>query len=72
MVLVTHHVEEIPPGFTHGLLLNEGEVVAQGLLTDVLTSENLSDAFRQSIALDRVDGRYFARRARRAGKHRSR
>ncbi|MBF6130487.1 ABC transporter ATP-binding protein [Nocardia brasiliensis] len=72
IVLVTHHVEEIPPGFTHGLLLNEGEVIAQGLLTDVLTSENLSDAFRQSIALDQVDGRYFARRARRAGKHRTR
>ncbi|WP_159838470.1 ABC transporter ATP-binding protein [Nocardia sp. CY41] len=72
IVLVTHHVEEIPPGFTHGLLLNEGEVVAQGLLSDVLTAENLSDAFRQSIALDRVDGRYFARRARRAGSHRSR
>ncbi|MFE7741998.1 ABC transporter ATP-binding protein [Nocardia sp. NPDC057455] len=72
IVLVTHHVEEIPPGFTHGLLLNEGEVVAQGLLSDVLTSENLSDAFRQSIALDRVDGRYFARRARRAGRHRTR
>ncbi|WP_225729641.1 MULTISPECIES: ABC transporter ATP-binding protein [unclassified Nocardia] len=71
IVLVTHHVEEIPPGFTHGLLLNEGEVVAQGLLSDVLTSENLSDAFRQSIALDRVDGRYFARRAARAGRHRS-
>jgi iron complex transport system ATP-binding protein len=72
MVLVTHHVEEIPPGFTHGLLLNEGAVVAQGLLPDVLTSENLSEAFRQAIALDRVDGRYFARRARRLGRHRSR
>lgn len=72
IVLVTHHVEEIPPGFTHGLLLNEGSVVAQGLLTDVLTAENLSEAFSQSIALDRVDGRYFARRARRFGKHRSR
>jgi len=72
MVLVTHHVEEIPPGFTHGLLLNEGVVVAQGLLSDVLTSENLSEAFRQSIALEQVDGRYFARRARRSGKHRSR
>ncbi|MBF6163234.1 ABC transporter ATP-binding protein [Streptomyces gardneri] len=72
IVLVTHHVEEIPPGFTHGLLLNEGSVVAQGLLSDVLTAENLSDAFRQSIALDRVDGRYFARRARRAGRHRTR
>ena len=42
IVLVTHHVEEIPPGFSHCLLLSEGEVVASGLLTDVLTSENLS------------------------------
>lgn len=72
IVLVTHHVEEIPPGFTHCLLLNEGEIVAQGLLGDVLTAENLSEAFRQSIALDRVEGRYFARRARRLGRHRSR
>ncbi|MFB7875585.1 MULTISPECIES: ABC transporter ATP-binding protein [unclassified Nocardia] len=70
MVLVTHHVEEIPPGFTHALLLKEGEVVSQGLLEDVLTAANLSAAFSQSIALDRVDGRWFARRARRAGQHR--
>ncbi|GGN78032.1 ABC transporter ATP-binding protein [Nocardia sp. NPDC055029] len=70
MVLVTHHVEEIPPGFTHAMLLREGEVVGQGLLEDVLTAENLSAAFSQSIALDRVDGRWFARRARRAGQHR--
>ncbi|MGY0500920.1 ABC transporter ATP-binding protein [Nocardia sp. FBN12] len=72
MVLVTHHVEEIPPGFTHALLLKEGEVVGQGLLGDVLTAENLSSAFSQSIALDRVDGRWFARRARRSGGHRRR
>ncbi|KAF0846573.1 ABC transporter ATP-binding protein [Nocardia caishijiensis] len=72
MVLVTHHVEEIPPGFTHALLLKEGEVVGQGLLEDVLTAENLSKAFSQSIALDRVDGRWFARRARRSGGHRRR
>lgn len=71
-VLVTHHVEEIPPGFTHALLVNEGQVVAQGLLEDVLTAENLSEAFRQSIALDKIDGRWFARRARRAGRHRTR
>ncbi|MCX4095291.1 ABC transporter ATP-binding protein [Nocardia sp. alder85J] len=71
-VLVTHHVEEIPPGFTHGLLLKEGSVVAQGLLEDVLTAENLSEAFHQSIALDRIDGRYFARRSQRFGRHRSR
>ncbi|MGV9411303.1 ABC transporter ATP-binding protein [Nocardia sp. NPDC003693] len=71
-VLVTHHVEEIPPGFTHAMLLNEGSVVSQGLLEDVLTAENLSAAFRQSIALDRIDGRYFARRAQRFGRHRTR
>ena len=39
-VLVTHHVEEIPPGYTHGLLLREGRVVASGLLDDVLTDES--------------------------------
>jgi iron complex transport system ATP-binding protein len=44
--------------------------VAQGLLEEVLTSENLTAAFRQQIILDKVDGRYFARRRRRAGGHR--
>jgi iron complex transport system ATP-binding protein len=69
-VLVTHHVEEIPQGFSHCLLLSEGTVVASGLLTDVLTSENLSKAFGQSIALDIIDGRYFARRIRSRAAHR--
>ncbi|MFD4294376.1 ABC transporter ATP-binding protein [Rhodococcus sp. NPDC058505] len=69
-VLITHHVEEIPPGFTHALLLKEGEVVAQGLIDDVITAENLTAAFSQSIALDRVDGRFFARRSRLPGQHR--
>jgi iron complex transport system ATP-binding protein len=71
-VLVTHHVEEIPVGFTHGMLLKDGEVVAQGLFDDVLTEENLSRAFSQSITLDHTDGRYFARRTRRPGRHRTR
>ncbi|MGZ4519240.1 MAG: ABC transporter ATP-binding protein [Mycobacteriaceae bacterium] len=62
-VLVTHHVEEIPPGFTHALLLREGQAVAQGLLEDVITSEALSETFGTAIALDRIDDRYFARRA---------
>jgi iron complex transport system ATP-binding protein len=70
LVLVTHHVEEIPPGFSHCLLLSEGRTVAAGLLPDVLTAENLSIAFGQSIALDVVDGRYFARRARARAAHR--
>ena len=72
LVLVTHHVEEIPPGFSHCMLLSEAEVVAAGLLTDVLTSENLSTAFGQAIALDVVDGRYFARRIRTRAAHRRR
>ena len=70
MVLVTHHVEEVPPGFSHALLLSEGQVVAAGLLTDVLTAENLSAAFGQRIALEIVDGRYFARRVRARAAHR--
>ncbi|MGH3724984.1 MAG: ABC transporter ATP-binding protein [Mycobacterium sp.] len=69
MVLVTHHVEEIPPGFSHALLLSEGEVVTQGLLADVMTSENLSRAFGQSILVEMIDGRYFARRARPRAAH---
>lgn len=70
LVLVTHHVEEVPPGFSHGLLLSEGKVVASGLLSDVLTAENLSAAFGQRIALEVVDGRYFARRVRARAAHR--
>jgi iron complex transport system ATP-binding protein len=72
IVLVTHHVEEIPLGFSHCLLLSEGQVVAEGLLPDVLTAENLSAAFGQSIALDVIDGRYFARRTRTRAAHRRR
>jgi len=70
MVLITHHVEEIPPGFTHALLLKEGGVVAQGLLDDVITAENRSKAFSQSITLDKVDDRFCARRTRVPGRHR--
>jgi iron complex transport system ATP-binding protein len=72
LVLVTHHVEEIPLGFSHCMLLSEGQVVASGLLKDVLTSENLSAAFGQSIAVDMIDGRYFARRIRTRAAHRRR
>lgn len=70
LVLVTHHVEEIPIGFSHCMLLAEGRVVASGLLSDVLTSENLSAAFGQAITVDVIDGRYFARRTRTRAAHR--
>jgi iron complex transport system ATP-binding protein len=52
------------------MLLAEGRVVSAGLLPDVLTAENLSIAFGQSIALEVVDGRYFARRVRSRAAHR--
>jgi iron complex transport system ATP-binding protein len=60
-VLVTHHVEEIPAGFTHVLLLDRGRVVASGPLDEVLTAELLSGVFGLALALDRRDGRYAAR-----------
>ncbi|MFE9869774.1 ABC transporter ATP-binding protein [Micromonospora sp. NPDC005686] len=63
MVLVTHHVEEIPPGFTHALLLREGGVVAQGLLADVLTADNLSKTFGLPLVVTRSGDRWAARAA---------
>jgi iron complex transport system ATP-binding protein len=63
LVLVTHHVEEIPPGFTHGLLLRDGGVVASGLLEDTLTPDNLSKTFNIPLKLIREDGRWAARAA---------
>ncbi len=61
MVLVTHHVEEIPPGFTHALLLREGGVVASGLLHDTVTSENLSKTFDLPLRVEYTGGRFTAR-----------
>jgi len=63
MVLVTHHVEEIPPGFTHCLLLREGTVVAAGLLGETLTADNLSKTFGLPLVVQRSGDRYTARAA---------
>ena len=60
-VLVTHHVEEIPAGFTHVLLLDRGRVAAAGPLDEVLSAEVLSAVFGVVLTLDRRDGRYAAR-----------
>lgn len=60
-VLVTHHVEEIPPNFTHALLLREGTVIAQGLLTETVTSEHLSKTFGLPLVVRYEDGRFTAR-----------
>jgi iron complex transport system ATP-binding protein len=61
-VLVSHHVEEIPPGFTHALLLREGRVVAAGPLERVLTEEVVSATFGMPLQLRHEDGRWAARR----------
>lgn len=59
-VLVTHHVEEIPVGYTHGMLLREGRVVASGLLDDVLTNEALTETFGLPLSVQKRRGRYTA------------
>ncbi|MGI8627276.1 MAG: ABC transporter ATP-binding protein [Geodermatophilaceae bacterium] len=64
LVMVTHHVEEIPAAFSHALLLREGALVASGLMRDVVTSANLSDTFGLPLRLTRSGDRYFARRKR--------
>jgi iron complex transport system ATP-binding protein len=61
-VLVSHHVEEIPPGFTHALLLRRGEVVSAGPLDEVITAANLSSTFGMPLVLTHEDGRWAARR----------
>ncbi|MDF2492056.1 MAG: transporter ATP-binding protein [Microbacterium sp.] len=61
MVMVTHHVEEIPVGFTHLLLLRDGAVVAAGPIAETLTAENLSTTFGMPIVVTETDGRYAAR-----------
>jgi iron complex transport system ATP-binding protein len=63
LVLVTHHVEEIPPGFTHALLMREGSVVAQGLLGETVTSEHLSKTFGMPLVVSFADDRFTARAA---------
>jgi iron complex transport system ATP-binding protein len=63
MIMVTHHVEEVPVGFTHVLLLRDGQAVASGPLSDTLTSDNLTETFGMPIVLTEADGRFAARAA---------
>jgi iron complex transport system ATP-binding protein len=63
IIMVTHHVEEIPRGFTHALLMSGGRIVAAGPLAESLTAENLSQTFSLQIALTETDGRFTARAA---------
>ncbi len=66
VVLVTHHIDEIPPGFTHILMLSAGRIVARGPLDQTLTAARLSACFGLALKIDRRDGRWTAWSTRRA------
>lgn len=61
LILVTHHVEEITPAFTHALLLRGGRVVAAGPREEVLTARKLGEAFGAPVHLGRREGRLSLR-----------
>ncbi|CAB4560787.1 MAG: ATP-binding cassette domain-containing protein [Actinobacteria bacterium] len=60
MVMVTHYVEEIPAGFTHILVLQDGAIIAQGPIADTLTGEVMSEAFGRPLSITHNNGRYQA------------
>jgi iron complex transport system ATP-binding protein len=59
-VLVTHHVEEIPPGFDHIALMASGRIVAGGRIDVVLTGAALSECYEEELRVERIDDRYRA------------
>jgi iron complex transport system ATP-binding protein len=64
MVLVTHHVEEVPDGFTHAMLLRRGSVLARGRIEDVFTTKNLSRCFGVPLEIEHRNNRWSAWAAR--------
>jgi iron complex transport system ATP-binding protein len=60
LVLVTHHLEEVPPGFTHALVLKYGRVCAAGPIAETVTSAVLSAAFELDLSVEHRDGRFSA------------
>ncbi|WP_129838864.1 ABC transporter ATP-binding protein [Streptomyces sp. RFCAC02] len=60
MIMVTHHVEEIAPGFTHVLLVRQGKVLTAGPLETTLTSSNLSHCFGLPLVVERQGDRWTA------------
>jgi iron complex transport system ATP-binding protein len=60
LVLVTHHLEEVPPGFTHALVMKGGRVLVSGPIAETVTSEILSDAFELPLTVQHAAGRFSA------------
>ncbi len=67
VVVVLHRVEDIPAGFTHALLMRDGEILAAGPLEEIVTDEPMSACFATPLAIKRLDGRLAARAADRLG-----
>lgn len=63
VVMVTHHIEEIPSGMANALVLKDGAVLAAGAAGETLTAEILSEAFGIAVAVHREDGRFWTRTA---------
>jgi len=63
IVMVTHHVEEIPPGFTHAMLLKKGAITASGPIDEVINPANLSLTFGLELRVEKSNGRFTARAA---------
>ncbi|MEO0026868.1 MAG: hypothetical protein RL716_199 [Actinomycetota bacterium] len=61
MIMVTHHLEEIPEGFTHAMLINDGQVFAAGEIHSTLTSEKVSEVFSYNLKVQFEDGRFRVR-----------
>ncbi|MFB7282664.1 ABC transporter ATP-binding protein [Streptomyces hydrogenans] len=60
-VLVTHHLEELPPGTTHAVLLRDGRCLAAGPVEEILTGDQVSACFDHPVRLTRADGRWSVR-----------
>lgn len=60
-ILVTHHIEEIPAGTTHALILKDGHIAVSGPIADVITSEHISAIFNLPITVVHEGERFFAR-----------
>ena len=59
-VMITHHVEEIPAGFTHALLMKQGRTLVQGPIDEVITEEHLTEAFDTPLLVSKVFSRFWA------------
>ncbi len=60
LIMVTHHIEEIPPGITHALVLKNGCVLASGPVGEVISSSVLSDAFSMTVRVEQRNNRFWA------------